>query len=226
MRGLASITPQNTAFVFLSFEGPDRCSMAGGVGTRITCLIQALARGGCETHLCFAGDPEAPGEEHREGGPLVLHPWCQWISRYHALCVYQGEEARRYDFPDLIALRFFLPDSFLDVPHHAPDAGLANSSQEPLGLVGMEAMAGGGIAFTGATSEEYAWHPDNACVLQSSDRNEIVRHVSWLRDRPEMRASLQAEARGTAERYTWPRVVSRPPGALECAFGYGSAKGS
>src|SRR3989304_2394790 len=58
----------------LSFEGPDAF----------------------ETHLWFVGDPQLPGSETREG--LRLHRWCQWISQYHPVGVYDGEEGKRIDY--------------------------------------------------------------------------------------------------------------------------------
>ena len=83
-------------FHILSFEGPDSYARAGGIATRITGLSQALAEAGHETHVWFVGDPELPGRETR--GLLTLHRWCQWISRYHPLGVYEGEEGKIRDY--------------------------------------------------------------------------------------------------------------------------------
>jgi glycosyltransferase involved in cell wall biosynthesis len=83
-------------FHILSFEGPDLYARAGGIATRITGLAEALAEGGFETHLWFVGDPSAPGMERR--GQLILHRWCQWISGYAPLGVYQDEEGKERDF--------------------------------------------------------------------------------------------------------------------------------
>ena len=83
-------------FHILSFEGPDLYSRAGGIATRISGLAEALAEGGFETHLWFVGDPSAPGVERR--GRLILHRWCQWISGYAPLGVYQDEEGKERDF--------------------------------------------------------------------------------------------------------------------------------
>ncbi|GIX49327.1 MAG: hypothetical protein KatS3mg131_3538 [Candidatus Tectimicrobiota bacterium] len=83
-------------FHVLSFEGPDPYSYAGGLASRVTGLTEALAAAGFETHLWFIGDPALPGHERR--GRLVLHRWCQWISRYHAAGVYDGEEGKRADY--------------------------------------------------------------------------------------------------------------------------------
>jgi glycosyltransferase involved in cell wall biosynthesis len=92
------ISAGEATFVLLSFEGPDRYSMAGGLGMRVTELARALARAGHETHLIFVGEPHAPRMERALGGRLILHRWCQWISAYYPGGVYVGEEAKRYDF--------------------------------------------------------------------------------------------------------------------------------
>ena len=88
----------NTVFVLLSFEGPDLYSMAGGLGVRIAQLARTLAQKGFTTHLFFIGDPRLPGEEVTEGGRLILHRWCQWISEYYPNGVYQGEYAKHTDY--------------------------------------------------------------------------------------------------------------------------------
>jgi len=74
-----NISPDNTIFVVLSFEGPDAYSMAGGLGARITYLTQTLGTMGFEVHHFFIGDPHLDGIEAREKGKLILHRWCQWI---------------------------------------------------------------------------------------------------------------------------------------------------
>lgn len=85
-------------FVLLSFEGPDRYSHAGGLGSRVRDLSTELAAMGYETHLFFIGDPDLPGVETRENGLLTLHRWCQWISKFHPGGVYDGEEGKVLDW--------------------------------------------------------------------------------------------------------------------------------
>jgi glycosyltransferase involved in cell wall biosynthesis len=80
----------------LSFEGPDAYAEAGGLASRINGLSNALVHAGFETHLWFVGDPQLPGSETRAG--LHLHRWCQWISQYHPIGVYDGEEGKRSDY--------------------------------------------------------------------------------------------------------------------------------
>lgn len=96
------ITPDNTVFVILSFEGPDPYSLAGGLGVRVTQLSEAIASLGFRVHLFFVGDAHWPGEEARLEGRLILHRWCQWISAYHPDGVYQGEEDKLNDFNNSI----------------------------------------------------------------------------------------------------------------------------
>jgi glycosyltransferase involved in cell wall biosynthesis len=86
----------STVFVVLSFEGPDTYSRVGGLATRVTGLVNALAGRGCETHLVFIGQPELPG--HEVQGSLHLHRWCQWISREYTRGAYDGEEAKLADW--------------------------------------------------------------------------------------------------------------------------------
>lgn len=94
----ASIHPNSTEFVILSFEGPDRYSLAGGLGTRVTELASALASQGYRTHLFFVGDPDLPGEEVLADGRLIYHRWCQWLSRMYPSGVYDGEEDKLRDY--------------------------------------------------------------------------------------------------------------------------------
>ena len=92
-----NINPANTTFIVLSFEGPDIYSMVGGLGSRITHLTNTLSEMGFQIHHIFIGDPKMKGVEAREGGKLILHRWCQWISEYHPGGVYDGEEGKVYD---------------------------------------------------------------------------------------------------------------------------------
>jgi glycosyltransferase involved in cell wall biosynthesis len=92
------LSPENTTFVLLAFEGPDAYARAGGLGVRVTELSLALAELGYPVHLLFVGDPRAPGREIRLDGRLTLHRWCQWISSYWPAGVYDGEEDKLGDF--------------------------------------------------------------------------------------------------------------------------------
>src|SRR5207248_3290606 len=54
---------------------------------------------------------------------------------------------------DVLNVVSFLPDSLLPVIYVAADGVLANSGHEPFGLVGLEVMGAGGLAFVGSTGE-------------------------------------------------------------------------
>lgn len=97
-----AITPENTQFVLLCFEGPDVYSTAGGLGTRVTELSEALAIQGYKTQLVFIGDPYKPATELRVDGRLTLQRWSQWLSKYYPNGVYDGEEAKLSDFNESI----------------------------------------------------------------------------------------------------------------------------
>ena len=407
-----SITPENTTFVILSFEGPDPYSSAGGLGVRITNLSQTLAKLGFATHLLFIGDPAGRREETVNGGNLWLHRWCQWISQYYPNGVYEGENQKLYDFnesipgfvteqivkpaveqnklvvilgeewhtaeamcrisdrlhsqglrdsvvmfwnvnntfgfehinwkrlaytttittvsrymkhimwrlgvnplvipngipgslldevdanastrlsrslnadlilakvarwdpdkswnaaveatarlkargmrtvllarggmephgeevlhnayslglkikdikddtgslrdqlkaigdageADLLNIRGHCSPDLLRVIYHASDAVLANSGHEPFGLVGLETMAAGGIAFTGGTGEDYAVHFHNSVILETADPKEIETYVAYLAEHPEEDHLIRQAARLTAKRFTWEEV--------------------
>jgi glycosyltransferase involved in cell wall biosynthesis len=408
------IDPQNSIFVILSFEGPDIYAQAGGLGVRITNLAQALAGQGFPTHLFFIGDPRLKGEEKAPGSKLILHRWCQWISAYHPLGCYQGEESKVADytasiapfvteriiqpalnqnqmvfvlaeewhttravcrlhellikkhirdkvvmfwnanntfgfehinFPqlskactittvsrymkhimwqsglnpivipngipknllepvntvlsaslrrslradlvltkiarwdpdkrwnmaieavaglkarglktkliarggmegygeevlnhassagltvkdvytkedtlngylkaiaaagpegDVLNLKFYCPQDLLRIIYRAADGVLANSGREPFGLVGLEAMAAGGIAYTGSTGEDYAVPFHNAIVLETSDPQEIESYVTFLNNHPEEVKRIRKSGQYTAAQFTWDQVI-------------------
>ena len=92
------LLPDQVEFLLLSFEGPDPYSKAGGLGVRVSNLAHFLASLGYRTHLIFMGDPALPWMEAGLDGRLKLYRWGQWISRYHPLGVYDGEEGKLADF--------------------------------------------------------------------------------------------------------------------------------
>ncbi len=416
-----NINPENTEFVLLCFEGPDRYSMAGGLGVRIDNLSSTLAKMGFLTHLFFIGDPDGIGEELRYKGKLVLHRWCQWISKYYPSGVYEGENEKLYDFnnsipwfvqdhiikpslaqgklvvvlgeewqtaeamcrlsdalraedlrdkavmfwnanntfgfdhidwerlkrattittvsrymkhvmwqmglnpmvipngiprhllrkvddsttkmvrqtlgadmilckvarwdpnkrwnmavrstallkdtgvrtvlvarggaephgqeviqnarslglvvkeargqpdsfagylsalheatpADVIDVRFHVPLDFLRPLYRAADGVLANSGFEPFGIVGLEAMAAGGVAYTGCTGEDYAIPFVNSLVLETSNPLEIVGYAMYLRDFPEEEVRIREAARRTARHFTWEAAVQNLISKLE-----------
>lgn len=83
--------------VILAFEGPDRYSLVGGLGTRVNELGIALDDAGIDTDLIFVGDPTLEAVERR-GRAFTLRRWCQWISAYHPSNVYDGEAGKIDDY--------------------------------------------------------------------------------------------------------------------------------
>jgi glycosyltransferase involved in cell wall biosynthesis len=416
-----SFLPENTIFILLCFEGPDRYAMAGGLSVRVDNLSSTLAEMGYTTHLFFIGDPHLKGEETRAKGKLILHRWCQWLSQYHPNGVYDGEEAKLDDYnrsippyvmahviqpavaegkfvvilgeewqtsevisrlsdalyyeglrnktvlfwnannffsfhrinwgrlnytatvtsvsrymkhcmwgmglnplvipngipraqlrrvdealvdqlrqaldttllfskvarwdpdkgwieaveaisrlkerrvksillarggiepygyevmrrarllgltvreahtqeetfdgylaaikaalpADIVDIRFHLPPDFLRVMYRASDGTLANSGHEPFGIVGLEAMAAGGVAFTGSTGEDYAISFVNAFVLETTDPKEIVAYMVYLMNYPEESQRIRKAARLTAGYFTWDAAAQNLISKLE-----------
>jgi len=91
----------------------------------------------------------------------------------------------------------------------AVSAVLANSGHEPFGLVGLEAMAAGGIACTGCSGEDYAVPGQNALVLETADPREFVGLFDRLRSNPYEALLLRRSAQSTARRYRWGEVATR-----------------
>jgi glycosyltransferase involved in cell wall biosynthesis len=83
--------------VLLSFEGPDRYSSVGGLGTRETSFARALGDADVVTTLVFVGDPSLPAVEAFAPN-VTLRRWCQWLSEYHPLNVYDGEAGKVDDY--------------------------------------------------------------------------------------------------------------------------------
>lgn len=102
-----AISPKNTLFVLLSFEGPDVYSTAGGLSTRVSELSEALAMQGYTTHLIFVGDPSKPSIESRIDGHLILKRWSQWVSKYYLNGVYDGEEQKLYDYNESVPYHIY-----------------------------------------------------------------------------------------------------------------------
>lgn len=113
-----AISPANTIFVMLCFEGPDVYSTAGGLGTRVTELGEALATLGFETHLIFIGDPFKPAVETRIDGKFILKRWSQWVSKYYPNGVYDGEEQKLYDYNESVPYHIYN-----DIVRSAVDGG-------------------------------------------------------------------------------------------------------
>lgn len=119
---------------------------------------------------------------------------------------------------DVVVLDSFIGETTLRQLYAAADGVLANSEKEPFGLVGLEVMASGGLAFLGRTGEDYAIPYGNAVVVQTDDPRELAAHLAVLRERPRLVARMRREGRATAERYAWPNVLPAYDAAWEAAL--------
>ncbi len=107
----------------------------------------------------------------------------------------------------VVNLRRFLPESVLPSISAASAAVLANSGHEPFGLVGLEAMAAGGVAVVGATGEEYARPYGNAIVVETAEGTELASALAGLVERPELSKRLRDAARRDAADFAWPEII-------------------
>ncbi|HKW45432.1 MAG TPA: glycosyltransferase family 4 protein, partial [Candidatus Eremiobacteraceae bacterium] len=108
---------------------------------------------------------------------------------------------------DVVELQFFVSDDDRDALYAAADAVLANSGREPFGLVGLEVMAVGGIAVTGATGEDYALPFDNALTVDTHDGAELAAYLARLQDMPDAGKKIRARGIETAARFTWDHAI-------------------
>ncbi|MGH7620002.1 MAG: glycosyltransferase family 4 protein, partial [Gemmatimonadaceae bacterium] len=122
-------------------------------------------------------------------------------------------EAVRGD-ADVVDLRFGVSPTLARTLYAAADGVLANSVSEPFGLVGLEAMAAGGVAYTGGTGEDYAIGGHNAVVLETLDPGEIVQRSTELASSPDVVSRIRRHARKTAQGYEWRSVVGLVVNAL------------
>jgi glycosyltransferase involved in cell wall biosynthesis len=110
---------------------------------------------------------------------------------------------------DVVNLRSHVAPDARRVLFRASDAVLANSSHEPFGLVGLETMAAGGIAFTGCSGEDYVMPGQNALVLETGDPREFIGLYQQLRSDPAHGHQMRELGRWTARRFAWPEVIER-----------------
>ncbi len=117
-------------------------------------------------------------------------------------------ELKRYRGADVLELCFFVPEDFLRFLYAGCDAILANSSHEPFGLVGLEVMACGGVAFTGCSGEDYAQSFLNSVVIDSDDAREISIYVQDLLGHPQTSSDIRSRGRLTSSLFLWELVVN------------------
>jgi glycosyltransferase involved in cell wall biosynthesis len=157
-----------------------------------------IARGGVEPH---------GGEVMRAAADMGLRVVERTVPQAGAAGLLDA--LRGAEGADVIRLRSPLDGGSCRLLYRAASAVLANSRHEPFGLVGLETMAVGGVACTGASGEDYAIPGRNAIVLYGEDPVEFVRLFRRLSESPEAERSLRESGRATAHLYAWPGVIER-----------------
>jgi len=110
---------------------------------------------------------------------------------------------------DVVSLRSPLDGECRRALFQGASVVLANSAHEPFGLVGLEAMAVGGLACTGYSGEDYAVPGRNALVMQTSSPREFIGLLERYSADPAANTSLRDAARVTARLYAWPEIIER-----------------
>ena len=159
--------------------------------------VKLLMRGGREAHAA-----EVINHAHYQG-LVVRHADAPADTSGLATLLRDSADA------DVLNLTSFVSDSLVSRIYSASDAVLANSGHEPFGLVGLEAMAAGGLAVTGSTGEDYAEPYRNAVVLETDDPIEIVTELTALKERPRFVASMRKHGHTTARAYVWDKVIDQ-----------------
>jgi glycosyltransferase involved in cell wall biosynthesis len=114
---------------------------------------------------------------------------------------------RDLDDADVVNLRSHVDPLSRRLLFRGAQAVLANSGHEPFGLVGLEAMAAGGLACTGCSGEDYVVPGQNALVLETGDPREGIALFEGLRRRPGLARRMRRAGRLTARHYAWPEII-------------------
>jgi len=171
-------------------------------------IVRLLKERGARPLLLARGGVEAHGAEVlRHGARLGLRITDRVLEPDRADSVLGAVQDT--DGWDVVNLRSTLGPAARRVLFEGASAVLANSGHEPFGLVGLEAMAAGGIACTGGTGEDYVVPGWNSLVAQTGNPWEFIGQYLILRSQPQMERSLRRRGRWTAQRYTWRSVVDR-----------------
>jgi glycosyltransferase involved in cell wall biosynthesis len=165
-----------------------------------------LKQSGTRTRLLIRGDKLPYGYDVLAHAQLCGLAVEQLGERYACVEELAGAIAARPE-ADVLQLTSFLPDDLLPVIYAAVDGVLANSGFEPFGLVGLEVMGAGGLAFVGSTGEEYAEPRRNAVVLDTPDPREIVVQLRQLLADPAEITRLKRNGKATARAFLWPEVL-------------------
>ena len=210
----AALAPVDAAAARMIAEAADTPCLAFKIGRfssdkrwhQAIGAIAALRARGIPARLLLRGGIEPFGGEvldHARRLGLAVAEWFEPIDGAAAVATALAYSAGA----PLVHLRSFLPDSVVPEIYAGATAVLANSGHEPFGLVGLEAMAAGGVAMVGATGEEYARPYANAVVIETADATEVAGALRGLVERPELAQRLRRTARRDAAEFAWPMVV-------------------
>lgn len=169
-------------------------------------IVSLLRERGLRPLLVARGGLESYGaqvlQEARERGLVV-------VDRYLANAEPGALIAATADVHDvdIVNLRTPVSANTRGVLFCGTDVVLANSAHEPFGLVGLEAMAVGGLVCTGATGEDYAMPGRNAIVVQTSSALEFLRQYERVARDPAECRRVREEGRATARQFDWASIV-------------------
>ena len=151
----------------------------------------------------------------RSGGPAGVGGALEGKAREHGLRVRTVDNPGELRQPadaaeaDVLSLRFGVTEDLARVLFAAAEGVLANSVSEPFGLVGLEAMAAGGLLYTGGTGEDYAISGRNAVVLETLQPTEIVDHARKFASSPEKGQHIRRAAKESARAFSWRLATDR-----------------
>jgi len=168
--------------------------------------ITALRAEGLPARLIMRGGIEPHGAQvlaHARSRGLAVCDWFEPVGDAGGVVRALAESGGAA----VVNLRRFIPDSVVPEVHLAATGVLANSGHEPFGLVGLEAMAAGGVALVGATGEEYARPYGNAIVIATDDGAEVAAALRGLVERPSLARRLRQAARRDAREFAWPAII-------------------
>lgn len=168
--------------------------------------VADLKRCGWHPLLLARGGSEAYGGEVRA---LARQLGLRWLDRTFAAGGEAGflETLSGLEDVDVVNLCAHVSPVPRRLLLHSADAVLANSAHEPFGLVGLEAMAVGGLACTGSSGEDYVLSGQNAVMLETDDPAEFLQLYGALRANPRAERAMRRAARWTAKRFAWPEVL-------------------
>lgn len=170
--------------------------------------VSELKRRGMRPLLIARGGMEAHGYE------VLMQARHQGLRVAERKCAESGVRGFLDALKDLQRTDVLIVASPLDalscrVLFRGSSAVLVNSGHEPFGLVGLEAMAVGGLACVGGTGEDYAIPGWNCLSLQSLEANEFANFYAHLRAHPAEERAIRKHGRFTARQFTWPAIIHR-----------------